>query len=449
MTLLSLSPLDGRYREKVLQLPEYFSEAALMKYRITIEVEFFIALSLEPNIKEVRKFTKNEINSLRNLYLNFSQKDAEKIKTIEKTTNHDVKAVEYFIKEKLSKTSLKKYCEFIHFACTSEDINNLSYALMLKDGIKNVILPAMGKIHQDLLKKSKAWKKISILARTHGQPATPTTLGKEFFVFAKRLERQINQLKKQEYLGKFNGATGTFAAHHIAYPEVNWVRFSTRFIKSLKLTPNPLTTQIEPHDFQAEIYHNIIRFNTICTDLSRDIWLYISRNCFSQKLKEGEVGSSTMPHKVNPIDFENAEGNLGLANTLLTHLAGTLPISRLQRDLTDSTVQRNIGSALGYSLLAYTSLLKGLGKLKVNRKVLKKDLDENLEVLAEALQTVMRRYGIEKPYEKLKKLTRGKRITRQDLNSFIDSLALPKPEKLRLKKLTPATYTGLAEKLVV
>ena len=448
MTLLSLSPLDGRYREKVIKLSEYFSEAALMKYRVTVEVEFFIALSLEPKIKEVRKFTKGETDFLRNLYLNFSQKDAERIKTIEKTTNHDVKAVEYFIKEKIAKIPLEKYSEFIHFACTSEDINNLSYALMLKDSIKSIILPVMNQVYKDLLKKSKTWKKISLLARTHGQTATPTTVGKEFFVFTKRLERQIEKLKKQEYLGKFSGATGTFAAHHIAYPEINWIQFSTKFIKSLKLTPNSVTTQIESHDFQAEIYHNISRFNTICTDLTRDIWLYISQGYFSQKLKEGEVGSSTMPHKVNPIDFENAEGNLGIANSLLIHLANTLPISRLQRDLTDSTVQRNIGSAFGYSLLAYTSLLKGLGKLKVNHKILKKDLDENLEVLAEALQTVMRRYGIEKPYEKLKKLTRGKRITRQDLDSFIDSLALPKSEKLRLKKLTPDKYIGLAEKLV-
>ncbi len=447
-TLFSLSPLDGRYQKKTEALAPFFSEAALMKYRITVEVEYLIALSKEAKIPELREFSKNEILSLQNLYLTFSAKDAEKIKSIEAKTNHDVKAVEYWIKEKLQKTSLAKFTEFVHFGCTSEDINNLAYAMMLKDSLAQVVLPKMSEVQKDLVRKAKAWRSIPMLARTHGQPATPTTLGKEFFVFAKRLERQISILKKQEFLGKFSGATGTFAAHATAYPEVDWIRFATKFIRSLKLTPNLVTTQIEPHDFQAEIYHAMARFNTICTDLARDIWLYISRNCFSQETKEGEVGSSTMPHKVNPIDFENAEGNFGIANALLSHLAGVLPISRLQRDLTDSTVQRNIGSAFGYALLAFESLLKGLGKLVVNRGVLKAELESNPEVLAEAFQTVMRRYGVEEPYEKLKTLTRGKKVTRKDLNAFIDSLKLPAGEKARLKKLTPSTYTGLASKLV-
>jgi adenylosuccinate lyase len=448
MSHLSLSPLDGRYLEKVRELSCYFSESALMQYRIKVEAEYLIALSEEPSIKGVKRFSASEKAKVRSLYQKFSGKDANEIKKIERVTNHDVKAVEYFMKRKLERTALKKYTEFIHFACTSEDINNLAYAMMLKDSIRDIMIPYLTKVQKELVKKAKQWKKIPMLARTHGQPATPTTLGKELFVFAKRLERQINQLRKQEYLGKFSGATGTFAAHKAAYPGVNWQKFAIKFIRSLKLTPNLVTAQIEPHDFQAEIYHNVARCNTIGIDLARDTWLYISQNYFGQKLKAGEVGSSTMPHKVNPIDFENAEGNFGLSNAFLIHLANTLPISRLQRDLTDSTIQRNIGSAFGYSLLACKSLLKGLSKLTVNKSVLRSDLDNNLEVLAEALQTVMRRYGVEKPYEKLKKLTRGKRITRKDLDSFIDTLKIPVAEKKRLKKLTPATYIGIAEKLV-
>jgi len=446
--LQNISPLDGRYQEKVKELAEYFSESALMRYRIIIETEYLITLSENPGIKELKRFSESQKKIIRSLYVKFSEKDAQEIKKIEKTTNHDVKAVEYFIKDKLKKTSFKKDLEFVHFACTSEDINNLSYALMLKDSIKEVMIPTMQKVQKDLIKKAKNWKKLSMLARTHGQPATPTTLGKELFVFAKRLERQINQLKKQEYLGKFSGATGTFAAHKVAYPKVNWVGLTTRFIRSLKLTPNSITTQIEPHDYQAEIYHNIARFNSINIDLSRDIWLYISQGYFKQQLKKGEVGSSTMPHKVNPIDFENAEGNLGLANALLIHLANVLPTSRLQRDLTDSTIQRNIGSAFGYAILAYSSLLKGLGKLQVNQAAMEADLDNNIEVLAEALQTVMRRYGIPKPYEKLKNLTRGKKIDKKKITEFISKLDIPKEEKDRLKKLTPKSYTGLASKLV-
>jgi adenylosuccinate lyase len=447
-TLAALSPLDGRYRTKTADLAAFFSESALMKYRIIVETEFLIALSEEPKVKELKRFSESQQKIIRSLYVKFTDHDALAIKKIEAQTNHDVKAIEYFIKDRLSKTSFKQDLEFIHFACTSEDINNLAYAMMIRDAMKQVMIPTLSKILKDLHKKSVAWKKISMLARTHGQPATPTTLGKEFFVFVKRLERQLSQLKSQQFLGKLNGATGTFAAHRVAYPEVNWPNFSAKFIRSLKLTPNPVTTQIEPHDYQAELYHNIARINTICTDLSRDIWLYISNNYFKQELKKGEVGSSTMPHKVNPIDFENAEGNLGISNTLLNHLASTLPISRMQRDLTDSTIQRNIGSAFGYSLLAYSSLLKGLGKLQVNEFAMLSDLDANIEVLAEALQTVMRRFGIPKPYEKLKELTRGKRITKKEVDAFIQKLKIPASEKDRLKKLTPANYTGVASKMV-
>lgn len=447
-SLTNISPLDGRYQEKVSELADFFSESALMRYRVFVETEFFIALSEAKGVKELKRFSGSQKKIIRNLAAKFSEKDAAEIKKIESKTNHDVKAVEYFIKDRLKKTSFKHDLEFVHFACTSEDINNLAYALMLKDGIKQIIIPAMTSLQRDLEKKAKNWKKISMLARTHGQPATPTTVGKELFVFAKRLQRQINQLKKQEYLGKLSGATGTFAAHKVAYPRMNWLGFASKFIRSLKLTPNLITTQVEPHDYQAETYHNIARLNTICTDLSRDMWLYISQNYFKQRVKAGEVGSSTMPHKVNPIDFENAEGNFGIANALLNHLANTLPASRLQRDLTDSTIQRNIGSALGYCLLAYKSLLKGLGKLQINADVIAADLDDNIEVLAEALQTVMRRYGIPKPYEKLKTLTRGKKLDRKKIDTFISKLNIPADEKKRLQKLTPGSYTGIAAKIV-
>lgn len=441
--LFNISPLDGRYRDTVNPLRAYFSESALIRYRTCVEVEYLIALSMEPRIKEVRKFSTGEIKKLRNIYLNFSEKDAFHVKQIEMTTNHDVKAVEYFIKEKLQKMGLKKYIEFVHFALTSEDVNNLAYAWLVRDAMRDEMLPKIIELYKNLVTKARAWKKIPLLARTHGQPATPTNVGKEFMVFAKRLERQILSLRQQEFLGKLNGATGTFAAHVVAYPEVNWIQFSERFIASLGLTPSLVTTQIEPHDYQAELYHNLMRVNSILTDLARDVWMYISRDYFSQTLKAGEVGSSTMPHKVNPIDFENAEGNFGLANAIFGHLAGTLPISRLQRDLTDSTLQRNIGTAFGYTYIALQSLMKGLGKLQVNKEVLKQDLADHPEVLAEALQTVMRKYGVPKPYEKLKELTRGKKVTMKDIQIFILTLEIPKDAKMRLMRLTPGNYTGI------
>ena len=445
--ITSLSPLDGRYENKVDELKPYFSEYALIKYRLIVEISFFMMLSSEPGIKELPPFSDKELELLEKIIKNFNEKEAEEVKNIEKTTNHDVKAVEYYIKKKLEKTSLKKYLEFIHFACTSEDINNLSYALMLKGGVHKVLLPEMNELNKKVIQLAKEWQKIPMLALTHGQPATPTTVGKELKVFAKRLGRQIEHLEKQEFFGKLNGATGNFNAHLVAYPKVNWLQLSKNFVQNLGLTHNPLTTQIEEHDFQSEIFDTIARFNTILLDLNRDIWMYISRGVFSQKTVAGEVGSSTMPHKVNPIDFENSEGNLGLANALLRHLSEKLPISRMQRDLSDSTVQRNNGVALGYSLLAYKSALKGLGKLALNKKVIQEELDKNWTLLAEPIQTVMRKCGVPKAYEKLKELTRGKEVTKETVRKFIGSLKIPKDDKDRLLKLTPSTYIGMADRL--
>ncbi|MDH5596858.1 MAG: adenylosuccinate lyase, partial [Candidatus Peregrinibacteria bacterium] len=368
-------------------------------------------------------------------------------KAIEKKTNHDVKAIEYYIKEKLAKTSLKKHLEFIHFACTSEDINNLAYGLMLKGARDNVILPSMKELTKELGKLARSWKSIPMLSLTHGQPATPSTVGKELKVVVARLERQIELLKKQEILGKINGATGNFNAHLSAYPKVDWQKLSKKFVQNLGLTHNPLTTQIEAHDYQSELYDTVARFNAILIDLDRDMWSYISRGIFKQKVVKGEVGSSTMPHKVNPIDFENSEGNLGLANAVLRHLSEKLPNSRMQRDLTDSTVQRNIGVGFGYSLLAYKSTLKGLSKLELNKKVIQDELDKNWTLLAEPIQTVMRKNGVPEAYEKLKELTRGKEIDQKSVRAFIEGLKLPAEDKARLLKLTPATYIGLADKL--
>lgn len=445
--ITALGPLDGRYAPKVQALGEHFSEYALIKNRLIVEVEFFIALAAEKGIKELPQFTKKEVNLLRGIIADFSPKEAEKVKTIEKTTNHDVKAVEYYLKKKLAKTSLEKHLEFIHFACTSEDINNLSYGLMLKGGINEVMLPTMKEILKELNRLAKKWKKVPMLSLTHGQPATPSTVGKEFLVLAKRLERQVEYLKKQVILGKLNGATGNLNAHLSAYPKVNWMKLSEKFVKHLGLTHNPYTTQIEPHDYQSEIYDHLARFNTILIDLNRDVWTYISRGLFKQKVVAGEVGSSTMPHKVNPIDFENSEGNLGLANALLRHLSEKLPNSRMQRDLTDSTVQRNIGLGFGYSLLAYKSTLKGLGKLELNKALAAKELDENWALLAEPIQTVMRKHGVPKAYEKLKELTRGKSIDQASVQAFIETLDLPAADKKRLKELSPGTYIGNAADL--
>lgn len=447
MSITAISPLDGRYANKVEELQQYFSEEGLIRFRVVIEVRFLIALSREPKIKEVREFTKKELDFLQELSRNFSLKDAEAVKKIEATTNHDVKAVEYFIKEKLAKTSLKDVAEFVHFACTSEDINNLAYGLMLKGGIQEVILPFWRQLYADLDHLAKDFAVIPLLARTHGQPASPTTLGKEFKVFAERVARQIWLMEHQQYLGKLNGATGNFNAHLAAYPEVDWLNFSKVFVEGLGLEWNKYTTQIESHDYVAETMHKIKLLNTILIDLARDIWGYVSLGFFKQKLKKGEVGSSTMPHKVNPIDFENAEGNLGLANSILTHLAEKLPISRWQRDLTDSTVLRNLGVGLGYGLLAYKSLEKGLSKLEVNQVKIEQDLNENWEVLAEPIQTVMRKCGIDKPYEKLKDLTRGKKIGKKEIQDFVQKLKIPEKEKKALLKLTPENYLGIAESL--
>ena len=409
--LTALSPIDGRYGDKTLELRPIFSEYGLIKYRVIVEIRWLQQLSAHEAITEVPSFDETTNQLLNDIITNFNESDALQIKEIEKTTNHDVKAVEYFLKEKTSNnTTLANIAEFIHFACTSEDINNLSYSLMLKTARNEVIIPYWTRIIDILKEKAHLYQNIPLLSRTHGQPATPSTIGKEFANVVYRLQRQLKQLQSVEILGKINGATGNYNAHMVAYPEINWHQFSQQFVESLGLTWNPYTTQIEPHDFIAEFFDCIARFNTIMIDLNRDIWGYIALNHFKQKTIAGEIGSSTMPHKVNPIDFENSEGNLGIANAIMQHLASKLPISRWQRDLTDSTVLRNLGVGLGYSLIAYQSTLKGLNKLEVNQANLLAELDRNWEVLAEPIQTVMRRYGIEKPYEKLKELTRGKRV---------------------------------------
>lgn len=445
--LNALSPLDGRYGSKLAELRPFFSELGLIKYRLMVEIEFFIALSQEKKIVEFPPLSKKSIDWLKKLVLHFDEKEAQIVKDIEKITNHDVKALEYYLKQKLENTALNKYSEFIHFACTSEDINNLAYGLMLKDALQKTYLPQLSSLYKELRILAKKWKGLAMLSRTHGQAATPTTVGKEFLVFAERLKRQLELLKKQEILGKINGASGNYNAHEIAYPQVHWVQFSQKFIKSLKLTPNIVTVQIEPHDYMAEIFDAMRRINSIVLDLNRDMWLYISNGVFKQKVKAGEVGSSAMPHKVNPIDFENSEGNVGLANALLTHMGEKLMVSRLQRDLSDSTVQRNIGSAFAYSHLAYQATLKGLSKLELNRMHIQEELAQNWEVLAEAIQTVMRKYQIPKPYEKLKELTRGKKIRQEDVRLFIAQLAIPKADKDRLLALTPEKYIGQIGKI--
>lgn len=447
-TLFNLSPLDGRYASKTRELCGYFSEAALIAYRIRIEVEWLIFLCNDLKLKNTHRLKKAEAKKLRKLYTEFNLQQATKIKEIEKITNHDVKAVEYFIKEKMKRTSLKDLTEFVHFACTSEDITNLAYALMIKEGIGDRILPALLDLTDELKKQTTTYKDISMLSRTHGQPASPTTMGKELLNYVARLERQIENPSGLDFLGKINGAVGNYNAHHVAYPEINWIEASEEFVMSLGLTPNLHTTQIEPHDYLAEIFDCFRRINTILIDLDRDIWTYISLNYFKQKVKKGEVGSSTMPHKVNPIDFENSEGNLGMANAIFSFLSEKLPISRMQRDLSDSTVERNIGTAFGHCLIAYKSALKGLSKLKINKEVIQKDLDENWGVLAEAIQTVMRKHKIPKPYEKLKKLTRGKKIGHEEIKKFIEKLKIPEEDKKTLAKLKPETYIGLAKKLI-
>ena len=447
--LLNISPLDGRYAKQIDSLRNHLSEFGLIKTRVEVEIHWLISLGNNTKIKEVKKFNASAQKKLLSVIDKFSEKDATEIKQIESITNHDVKAVEYWLKKTLKKQKdVAPYLEFIHFACTSEDINNLSYALMTKRAVNENTLPGLSEIYVKIQSYAKHYAAIAILARTHGQSASPTTMGKEFANVAARLKRQINQLEKQEYLGKINGAVGNFNAHVVAYPEVNWEQHSKDFIKSLGLTYNPMTTQIEPHDFLSEIFNTIARINTILIDFNRDLWGYISLGYFKQKLKKNEVGSSTMPHKVNPIDFENSEGNLGLSNSILNHLSEKLPISRWQRDLSDSTVLRNIGVGFGYHGLAINSCLKGLNKLEINKQVIDDDLNHAWEVLAEPIQTVMRRYGIPEPYEKLKALTRGNQhINEEVLHSFIQNLDIPQKAKKDLINLRPENYIGLANKL--
>jgi len=443
--LSSISPIDGRYGSKTRALRPVFSEFGLIRFRVLVEVRWLQRLSENTNIPEVPAFSNTANQLLNTIVEQFSEEDAQRVKVIESTTNHDVKAVEYFLKEKIAgNEELLAVSEFIHFACTSEDINNLAYGLMLKTGMEEVILPALTGVTDAIVSLSTQYRDIPMLSRTHGQTASPTTVGKEMANVAARLQRQVAQVKQVTYLGKINGAVGNYNAHISAYPDVDWVSNAKGFVESLGLTLNPYTTQIEPHDYIAELYNALARFNTILIDFNRDAWGYISLGYFKQKTIAGEIGSSTMPHKVNPIDFENSEGNLGIANAIMTHLANKLPVSRWQRDLTDSTVLRNLGVGLGHCLIAYAATLKGISKLEINENRLREDLDGAWEVLAEPIQTVMRRYGIEKPYEKLKDLTRGKTITRETLIEFINGLDIPGAEKERLSALDPATYTGNA-----
>ncbi|WP_417878768.1 adenylosuccinate lyase [Vibrio sp.] len=447
--LTAVSPVDGRYGSKTIALRSIFSEYGLLKYRTIVEIRWLQKLAETAAIAEVPAFSDKANQYLNEIAANFSEDDANRIKTIERTTNHDVKAVEYFLKEKVEALpELHAVSEFIHFACTSEDINNTSHALMLKEARDEVILPAIREIIDAIKALAVEYRDIPLLSRTHGQPASPSTMGKEMANVAYRMERQYKQIASVEILAKINGAVGNYNAHLSAYPELDWHAFSEEFItKSLSVDWNPYTTQIEPHDYIAELFDAIARFNTILIDFDRDIWGYIALGHFKQKTIAGEIGSSTMPHKVNPIDFENSEGNLGLANAIFGHLAQKLPISRWQRDLTDSTVLRNLGVGCGYAMIAYSSVMRGISKLEVNQAALEAELDKNWEVLAEPVQTVMRRYGIEKPYEKLKELTRGKRVDGEGMRAFIDGLDIPEDEKERLKQMTPANYIGDAVKL--
>lgn len=456
--LEAISPIDGRYRGHTELLADIFSEKGLIKYRIIVEGEYLLFLSEHSKI-EARGFSGEERDLVKGLY-DVSTEDAGVVKAIEvkgygniKATNHDVKAVEYFMKEKLRGTSLEDSLEWIHFALTSEDVNNLAYGLMLSDGIGEVILPAIEELYRTIERLAQKYKDVPMLARTHGQPASPTTFGKEFKVFASRLRRQLDQLETYEILVKLNGATGNYGAHQVAYPEVDWTGFTKSFVerfnndRRIKLKPNLVTTQIEPHDTYAELFDNLRRLNTILIDFDRDMWRYISDNWIKQKPVEGEVGSSTMPHKINPIDFENSEGNLGIANALLGHFATKLPISRLQRDLSDSTVERNFGVALGHSLIGYKSTQRGLSKIVVNEKKVVGELGNHSEVISEAIQTILRREGAEMPYERLKELTRGRKPTMDDFRKFIDELNVSDTVKEELKQISPTNYTGIARLL--
>jgi len=446
--LSALSPLDGRYHKQLAPLTAYCSEAALIRYRVRIEIEWLIALAQDPGLAEVRPFSAAAVGELRQAAAVFAEADAARVKEIEARTNHDVKAIEYWLKERFAaQPEVAAAAEFIHFACTSEDINNLAHALMLADAREKVLLPALDGVVGKLRDMAHGLADAPMLARTHGQAATPTTMGKEMANVVHRLQRARARIAAVSLCGKINGAVGNYNAHLAAYPAFDWEGYARRFVEALGLEFNPYTTQIEPHDALAELFDACARANTILIDLDRDIWGYVSLGYFKQKIVAGEVGSSTMPHKVNPIDFENSEGNLGLANAVLRHLSDKLPISRWQRDLTDSTVLRNVGVAFGYSLLGCVSCLKGLNKLEANPAAMRADLESTWEVLAEAVQTVMRRYGLPEPYEQLKALTRGKGITRESLQQFVGGLALPEAERQRLLALAPWTYTGKAAEL--
>lgn len=447
MSLRAISPLDGRYADKVAPLRDYLSEWALIKFRVLVQLRWFRAMSAHPGITHVRAFTEAELVLLAAMETEFDQAAAERVRAIEAHTNHDSKAVEYYLRERLEATSLADVAGSLHFACTSDDINNLAYGLMFRGAIGSVWGPAARELLDSLADLARGTATVPMLARTHGQAATPTSLGKEIAVFVQRLRRQLRQIEAQEYLGKFNGAVGAYNAHFAAYPDIDWLSVSQEFVAGLGLTHNPLTTQIEPHDYLAELAHVLMRFNTALLDLCRDMWSYISLSYFRQRVVADETGSSTMPHKVNPIDFENAEANLGISNALFAHLADKLPISRLQRDLSDSSALRNFGVAIGHSYLALKGVRRGLGKLEVDNAALAADLDDAWQLLAEAVQTVMRKHHLPEAYEQLKALTRGQPITRESLHAFIQALDLPAEEKQRLLQLTPATYLGLAGKL--
>ncbi len=448
MTTRAITPLDGRYAVQTAGLAPHLSEWALIKRRILVEVEWLVEMAGCAQISDMRPLSATETDALRRLADDFDDAAAQRVKQIERRTNHDVKAVEYYIRERLAGTTLEDIGEWVHFCCTSEDINNLSHALMLRDALQDEWLPAAGGLVDGVASLAERTARIPLLARTHGQAASPTTLGKELAVFVYRWRRQLNQLRAAEYLAKFNGAVGSYNAHAIAYPDADWETISKRFVERLGLTHNPLTTQIEPHDYLAEIFHILIRFNTITLDFDRDMWAYISLGVFRQKAVANEVGSSTMPHKVNPINFENSEANMGISTALLEHLASKLPVSRLQRDLTDSSALRNLGPALGHSLVGLLSASRGLRQLAVDEALLTAELNDAWDVLAEAAQTVMRKHGIDDAYEQLKAFTRGRRITQSEMHAFVNNLDIPSKDKHRLLALTPADYTGIAAQLV-